>query len=93
MVWSSVFYALSHLWGSGMISSCALHDDDGAGGNVWDTRLTLRNAQPLLRVIAKDAADYERIHTQHLTQLPGISRVRSSFSLRTVVKKNTIPIR
>ena len=60
---------------------------------VMECYLMTGDADFLLRVIAKDAADYERIHTQHLTQLPGISRVRSSFSLRTVVKKNTIPIR
>ena len=60
---------------------------------VMECYLMTGDADFLLRVIAADAADYERIHTQHLTQLPGISRVRSSFSLRTVVKKNSIPIR
>ena len=60
---------------------------------VMECYLMTGDADFLLRVIAQDAADYERIHTQHLTQLPGISRVRSSFSLRTVVKKNTIPLR
>lgn len=60
---------------------------------VMECYLMTGDADFLLRVIAKDATDYERIHTQHLTQLPGISRVRSSFSLRTVVKKNAIPIR
>ena len=59
---------------------------------VMECYLMTGDADFLLRVIAKDASDYERIHTQHLTQLPGISRVRSSFSLRTVVKKNAIPI-
>ena len=60
---------------------------------VMECYLMTGDADFLLRVIAKDAADYERIHTQHLTQLPGISRVRSSFSLRTVVNKNAIPLR
>ena len=60
---------------------------------VIECYLMTGDADFLLRVIAGDAADYERIHTQHLTELPGISRVRSSFSLRTVVKKNAIPIR
>ena len=47
----------------------------------------------LLRVIVADARDYERIHSQSLTRLPGVARVHSSFTLRTVAKKTEIPIR
>ncbi len=47
----------------------------------------------LLRVIVSDARDYERVHSQHLTRLPGVARVHSSFALRTVAKKTEIPIR
>lgn len=45
----------------------------------------------LIRVIVKDTADYERLHRHFLTRLPGIDRVRSSFSLRTVEKKMVMP--
>ena len=38
----------------------------------------------LLRVIAKDAEDYERIHRTKLARLPGIQRMQSSLALRTV---------
>jgi Lrp/AsnC family transcriptional regulator, leucine-responsive regulatory protein len=38
----------------------------------------------LLRVIAKDAEDYERIHRTKLARLPGIQRIQSSLALRTV---------
>ena len=47
----------------------------------------------LLRVVVADAADYERIHHQHLTRLPGVARVRSSFALRTVTKSQELPIK
>lgn len=47
----------------------------------------------LLRVIVEDARDYERIHSRDLTRLPGVARVNSNFSLRTVVKKTELPIR
>ncbi len=47
----------------------------------------------LLRVVVADAADYERIHHQHLTRLPGVAKVRSSFALRTVTKANELPIK
>jgi Lrp/AsnC family transcriptional regulator, leucine-responsive regulatory protein len=38
----------------------------------------------LLRVAAKDAEDYERIHRGRLSRLPGIQRIQSSLALRTV---------
>ncbi len=44
----------------------------------------------LIRAIVADARDYERLHSQHLTRLPHVDRVRSSFALRTVVKKTAI---
>lgn len=50
-------------------------------------------ADYIVRVIVADARDYERIHSQHLTQLPGVDRVHSSFALRTVIKRTEVPIR
>lgn len=47
----------------------------------------------LLRVVVANTADYERIHREHLTRLPGVVRVRSSFALRTVTKTTEVPIR
>ena len=47
----------------------------------------------LLRIVVSDASDYERVHRQHLTRLPGVARVQSSFTLRTVRKANGLPIR
>jgi Lrp/AsnC family leucine-responsive transcriptional regulator len=46
-----------------------------------------------LRVVVADVNDYERIHRKHLTRLPGVHRVNSSFALRTVQKTNQLPIR
>ena len=46
----------------------------------------------LLRVVVRDAADYERIHMEHLTSLPGVARVHSAFALRTVLKSTEVPI-
>ncbi len=47
----------------------------------------------LLRVVVRDARDYERIHSACLTRLPEVSRVHSSFALRTVIKKTGLPVR
>lgn len=49
------------------------------------------DADYLLRVIVSDASDYEKLHLDVLTTLPGVSNIKSNFSLRTVTKKNEIP--
>ncbi len=46
----------------------------------------------LLRVVVADTADFERVHSQKLTRLPGVSRVQSSFTLRTVRKSSELPV-
>ena len=46
----------------------------------------------LLRVVVADAADYERIHHEQLTSLPGVAMVRSSFALPAVTKRTELPI-
>ncbi len=38
----------------------------------------------LLRIVAIDAADYERIHRSRISRLPGVQRIQSSLALRTV---------
>jgi DNA-binding Lrp family transcriptional regulator len=43
-------------------------------------------ADYLLRVETGSAAEYERIHTEVLSRLPGVARIQSSFAIRTVVK-------
>jgi Lrp/AsnC family transcriptional regulator, leucine-responsive regulatory protein len=46
----------------------------------------------LLRVIARDAEDYELIHRQKLTRLPGVQRIQSSLALREVKAWSGLPI-
>lgn len=60
---------------------------------IMECYLMTGEADYLLRVVASDATDFERIHTKVLTRLPGVARVHSSFALRTVVKKTEVPIR
>lgn len=60
---------------------------------VMECYLMAGDADYILRVVVADAADYERIHSEQLTRLPGVARVRSSFALRTVTKKTEIPLR
>jgi Lrp/AsnC family transcriptional regulator, leucine-responsive regulatory protein len=46
----------------------------------------------LLRVIAVDAEDYERIHRESICRLPGVIRIQSMLSLRTVKADQGLPI-
>lgn len=49
-------------------------------------------ADYMVRVTYADAADFERIHTEILTQLPGVVRVQSTLALRTVKRTTALPI-
>jgi DNA-binding Lrp family transcriptional regulator len=40
----------------------------------------------LLRVVADSAGAYERIHTDILSRLPGVTRIQSSFALRDALR-------
>ncbi|HNP62438.1 MAG TPA: Lrp/AsnC family transcriptional regulator [Woeseiaceae bacterium] len=46
----------------------------------------------LLRVVVSDMADFERLHRDSLTRLPGVARVNSSVTIRTVRKKTELPL-
>lgn len=41
----------------------------------------------LLTVMARDLADFERIHKEQLARLPGVARLKSSFALRGVTDR------
>lgn len=60
---------------------------------VMECHMMSGEADYLLRVIVRDARDYERIHSRFLTRLPGVDRVHSSFALRTVLKRTELPVR
>jgi len=47
----------------------------------------------LLRVVVTDMADFERLHKEALTRLPGVARVNSSVAIRTVQKTTELPLR
>jgi DNA-binding Lrp family transcriptional regulator len=45
----------------------------------------------LVQVQARDMEDYERIHKQVLSRMPGVSRLQSSFAMRSVVNRTISP--
>ncbi len=44
----------------------------------------------IVTVLARDLADFERIHKNELSRLPGVARLVSSFVLRDVASR-TLP--
>lgn len=46
----------------------------------------------LLRVVVANMADFERLHNESLTRLPGVARVNSSVAIRTVQKTTELPL-
>jgi len=46
----------------------------------------------LLRIVVSDMADFERVHKESLTRLPGVARVNSSVAIRTVRKTTELPL-
>jgi len=53
---------------------------------VRECHLMTGIADYLLHVEARDAADYERIHKEALSRMPGVARIQSSFAIRTVIR-------
>jgi DNA-binding Lrp family transcriptional regulator len=59
---------------------------------IMECHLIAGGSDYLMRVVYSDAADLERIHTEILTQLPGVMRVQSTLTLRTVKKTTALPL-
>lgn len=60
--------------------------------DVLECHLMAGAADYVLKVVAEDTDDFARIHRQHLTRLPGVAQMQSSFALRTVCKTTALPV-
>lgn len=60
--------------------------------DVMECHLMAGTADYILRIVARDSDDFARIHREHLARLPGVARMHSSFSLRTVCRTTALPI-
>ncbi|AEV38657.1 Transcriptional Regulator, AsnC family [Pseudovibrio sp. FO-BEG1] len=59
---------------------------------IMECHLMGGDADYILRVMADDPVDFERIHRDHLTRLPGVVRMRSSFAIRSTKQGSALPI-
>lgn len=60
--------------------------------DVLECHLMAGTADYILKVVAENTEDFARIHRQHLSRLPGVAQMQSSFALRTVFKTTALPI-
>lgn len=60
--------------------------------DVLECHLMAGTADYLLKVVAEDTDDFARIHRTHLSRLPGVAQMQSSFALRTVFKTTALPV-
>jgi Lrp/AsnC family transcriptional regulator, leucine-responsive regulatory protein len=59
---------------------------------VMECYLMTGDADYLLRVVVGDLAAYERFLMEHLTRVPGVSSIRSSFALKQVAYRTALPL-
>lgn len=59
---------------------------------VMECHLMAGDSDYLVKVQCADVADYERIHHRYLAVLPSVSRLRTSFALRTVVSTTALEV-
>ena len=60
--------------------------------DVLECHLMAGAADYVLKIVAEDTDDFARIHRQHLTRLPGVAQMQSSFSLRTICNTTALPV-
>lgn len=60
--------------------------------NVLECHLMAGTADYILKVVTIDSDDFALIHRQHLSRLPGVAQMQSSFALRTVFKTTALPL-
>ena len=60
--------------------------------DLLECHLMAGSADYLLKIMVEDTEDFARIHRQHLSRLPGVRQMQSSFALRTVVKTTALSI-
>ena len=59
---------------------------------VMECHLMTGTRDILMRVVAADLADFDRFLEDKLMRVPGIRSMRSSFALRTMVRRQVLPV-
>lgn len=60
--------------------------------NVLSCHLMSGSSDYLIELVARDLPDFEQLHTNVLSRLPGVFRIESKFALRQAVDRPLAPI-
>lgn len=61
--------------------------------DILECHLTSGDADYIVRIAARDVADYDQIHRNCLAKLPGVSSMHTSFILRSIKGTQEFPVR
>ncbi|MBN8485646.1 MAG: Lrp/AsnC family transcriptional regulator [Sphingomonadales bacterium] len=61
--------------------------------DILECQLMSGNADYVLRIAARDLEQFDRIHRDCLSRLPGVSAMRTSFAIRTIKPWRGYPTR
>jgi Lrp/AsnC family transcriptional regulator, leucine-responsive regulatory protein len=64
----------------------------GTCPEVMECCLMAGDTDYLLKLSVADGNDYERLHRQVLSRLPGVARIRSRFAIREVFRRTAYPV-
>ena len=59
---------------------------------IQECYLVAGESDYLLRVVFRNMQDLERLHSDVITRLPGVERVQSTLTLRTVKRSTRLPL-
>lgn len=59
---------------------------------VLECHLMAGQSDYILRVVCRDHEDFERLHRRLLARLPGVARIHSNMSIRTVKARAGLPL-
>jgi Lrp/AsnC family transcriptional regulator, leucine-responsive regulatory protein len=59
---------------------------------VLECHLMAGQSDYILRVVCKDHEDFERVHRRLSARLPGVARIHSNMSIRTVKARTGLPL-
>jgi Lrp/AsnC family leucine-responsive transcriptional regulator len=60
--------------------------------NVLSCHLMSGSSDYLIRIVARDLPDFERLHANVLGHLPGVARIESKFALREAIDRPLTPV-
>lgn len=61
--------------------------------NVLSCHLMSGEYDYILRIAARDLADYERIHKEWLSAMPHVTKINSAFALREIVDRTALGLK